>query len=1624
MASFSGTNRVGTSNTVWVFKTSGTFIPQFSGTVEVLVVAGGGGGGMDMGGGGGGGGVISNSSFTVTSGTTYVATVGAGGYGAPAGGGTYRTDGAGPQPGGHQFTISATNGGNSVFGSLTAIGGGYGGSSYYGYLPNYGIGGAGGSGGGNSGYTAGATTIGPSGTAGQGNKGGNGGGGSYYSGGGGGAGGAGADGPNRANGGVGVYNSILGTGYYWAGGGGGSNYSLGDGSNGGLGGGGGGTAYSGIAGLGGTGYNNGSNSAVPAANGTSGGNAGANTGGGGGGGSHYNVTNKGGEGGSGIVIVRFLTSQGIATVTNGTVISNSNLVLSLDANNIKSSGPTTVEALVVAGGGGGGFEMGGGGGGGGVVYNSAYNMFRDRTYYIAVGQGGSGRTSNGDNTSNAGNSSIGGSGIVSITAIAGGAGGNNTNTYDGTATSGRPTNGGSGGGTGEGQSVAPGTPGQGYAGGAAIESGYYHSGGGGGAGGAGSAGATDGGGNGGIGLATSISGTLTTVSTLVVGGGGGGGMDMGGGGGGGGVLYNPSISVIPGTAYTVTVGAGGYGAPAGGGTYRTDGAGPQPGGHQFTISATNGGTSSIFGITAIGGGFGASSYYGYLPNSGIGGTGASGGGCSGYTHGGSRIVDNGTPGQGFSGGNSGNPASGDNSHYSGGGGGASQRGASGPNRPTGGNGRQYPQISPFYFGGGGGGATHPPSSGLGGHGGAGGGGGGSSYEGPGGFGDTTGINPAIDGIAGANQPGGNAGASTGGGGGGGSHYNSNNKGGEGGSGIVIIRYPGVARATGGTITSVNGDTVHTFTTSGTFTVGTQTYYGGGGAGGTYSPSSPTRQGIGGLGGGGGAFFSADGAAGLANTGGGGGGGSYSPSKSGGAGGSGVVIIRYRGAPQATGGIITTSGNDTIHTFTASDYFTFGNNPGVEVLVVGGGGGGGGSHGAAGGGGGGGLVYHPNKYVQNGVGISVTVGAGGQGGRYYGGSTTGNYGTTNNSHGFQGGSSSFSDIIAQGGGGGNESFYTDSVYKNGGSGGGAGDYYFGVSNPGASRGGLATQTNSGGGTGYGFPGGSRGPGGPTIAEDFNHSAPHEGSGGGGAGGTATGGGPSTASNGGIGRYYPQFASVGGSPPGWFAGGGGGGVYTNGPFTVTNSIGSATGYFGGGGRGADGTGSANGTTAGVANTGGGGGGGSGNNSLPHAKDGGSGVVIVRYPGVQRATGGIVTTISYSVGTETRTLSTVHTFLSGGTFTPNSNFNDGPQWTDISGNNNHGILTNGANNTTENIKSIVFDGVNDKITFTHKVDAGARSFFVWVKFNSLSHSSGYQLMGTQESNAYTYIGIENGGGIYYYAGAATGGNIGNAVTVNTWVNLGLVLNSDGSRVIYKNGVAVHSNTGGIGVAATLPFTIGTLNDNYWLNGSVAHTSLYSRALTAAEVQQNFNAVKERFLGYQTITYSFSANMSLSNNGTDTVTFTKNADNNSWNGQAYSTQAFSAPCTIEFSKRAAAGGGDNGASYAMIGWNTDPTADANYSSIDHSAYPYTMNNYHTYNNGAGIAHGTTWDENQKFYIVYDTDGFIRHYNGSKLLYQASYGTNNTVYVDCSLYNTDPTFGIFKDVRVSCRSWNGLGYV
>lgn len=92
--------------------------------------------------------------------------------------------------------------------------------------------------------------------------------------------------------------------------------------------------------------------------------------------------------------------------------------------------------------------------------------------------------------------------------------------------------------------------------------------------------------------------------------------------------------------------------------------------------------------------------------------------------------------------------------------------------------------------------------------------------------------------------------------------------------------------------------------------------GGGGAGHSGSAGGSGGSGVGGTGG----SNSASATVPTANRG-GGGGGSISTSFPSTSGADGVVIIRYLGAQNATGGTITNSGGYTIHTFTSSGTFT-------------------------------------------------------------------------------------------------------------------------------------------------------------------------------------------------------------------------------------------------------------------------------------------------------------------------------------------------------------------------------------------------------------------------------------------------------------------------------------------------------------------------------------------------------------------------------------------------------------------------------------------------------------------------------------------------------------------------------
>lgn len=291
------------------FTTTGasTFDPTLFGyplSVEILMVGGGGAAGTYAG--GGGGGEVLSISRQINGALSYPLNVGAGGVGDT---GAYSTTKHGGQTTGFSETAkgggSAKSSDDTVFQNTVNpdVGNGGGGSSrsagYFGSVGTSvgtGVTRFGGNRGGQTLFSGTSTNQSPN-----------------FPGGGGGGAGASVNGDtggttsanSAGNGGIGVQNSILGTNYYWAGGGGGGLYYNSPATtagSGGLGGGGGAGNVSAGSG-GGSALNPGSPGSTSSP--FNGGPGGANTGGGAGAG-RGETTGSGGNGGSGIIVVRYL----------------------------------------------------------------------------------------------------------------------------------------------------------------------------------------------------------------------------------------------------------------------------------------------------------------------------------------------------------------------------------------------------------------------------------------------------------------------------------------------------------------------------------------------------------------------------------------------------------------------------------------------------------------------------------------------------------------------------------------------------------------------------------------------------------------------------------------------------------------------------------------------------------------------------------------------------------------------------------------------------------------------------------------------------------------------------------------------------------------------------------------------------------------------------------------------------------------------------------------------------------------------------------------------------------------------------------------------------------------------
>ena len=199
-------------------------------------------------------------------------------------------------------------------------------------------------------------------------------------------------------------------------------------------------------------------------------------------------------------------------------------------------------------------------------------------------------------------------------------------------------------------------------------------------------------------------------------------------------------------------------------------------------------------------------------------------------------------------------------------------------------------------------------------------------------------------------------------------------------------------------------------------------------------------------------------------------------------------------------------------------------------------------------------------------------------------------------------------------------------------------------------------------------------------------------------------------------------------------------------------------------------------------------------------------------------------------------------------------GTTWRDICGKNNDGTLTNGPTFSSDNLGCIVLDGTNDYVSETSGLSdsllQGNWSISFWVNFDVVNTSgSGNDRPLLHHGSSATRKGlhITNRSSVIRYGLYSDDIDSTQSLTADTWYNFVFTLNNTSYlKQIYINGLLDISGTGGGAYTGTGSNTrIGgrLLTFGLYFDGNISNVSAYNRVLTAAEVKQNYDALKGRF-------------------------------------------------------------------------------------------------------------------------------------------------------------------------------------
>lgn len=209
-------------------------------------------------------------------------------------------------------------------------------------------------------------------------------------------------------------------------------------------------------------------------------------------------------------------------------------------------------------------------------------------------------------------------------------------------------------------------------------------------------------------------------------------------------------------------------------------------------------------------------------------------------------------------------------------------------------------------------------------------------------------------------------------------------------------------------------------------------------------------------------------------------------------------------------------------------------------------------------------------------------------------------------------------------------------------------------------------------------------------------------------------------------------------------------------------------------------------------------------------------------------------------------------------------GTTWTDLSPRKYNGALTNGPTFSSENGGTLVFDGIDDYISL-----ASPSRRFAWAP----AGTTGNRILSIEfwakssDGTGYYISKPWNGFGNYNYNITGTTfitqvstlhSSTFSSISNGKWNHVVAIMNET-QKAVYVNGVIAsaytnHNETSdtptsgdstlALSLMTLYPYGSGGFNQpTHAIAGNMAVCKIYNRELTAAEVQQNFNALRGRF-------------------------------------------------------------------------------------------------------------------------------------------------------------------------------------